>query len=295
MMPYLRLSFLICIQKVVFATHSTRHTCFSCIYYAADVDFSFCYDPRQITTDVRCCGDLSLKAGFRDPNDCVPSETNFCSPRRSELLDDPSSNEQASVWTNSYRSGITNFCPLISQDYCNSQLQLTSLISLNKTVEHPGLYNYDIVSQEQNSLFPQGFSVEQKKMNNKACYYEIGLATTCEGSGKIHVYFDQLGSQAGVNVFKGKSGIDSSNEIQGFYDNYNQNDNEDPKKISLTTYSSQNMIVSVYPLLNEEDTAFKFRYWSECVEKPAEPIVEEPKWWQKRGPINWLRDGHKNP
>ena len=60
----------------------------------------------------------------------------------------------------------------------------------------------------------------------------------------------------------------------------------------MKTHESDKMIVSIYPLLNQEDTAFKFTFWAECLEKPPEPVIEKVRWWQKRKLINWLREGN---
>ena len=53
------------------------------------------------------------------------------------------------------------------------------------------------------------------------------MASICDGSGAIHVVFDELGSQAGANIFKGK-GWDSKLETLGNFDNYDIIDNDNP-------------------------------------------------------------------
>ena len=104
------------------------------------------------------------------------------------------------------------------------------------------------------------------------------MASICDGSGAIHVVFDELGSQAGANIFKGK-GWDSKLETLGNFDNHDIIDNDNPQRITMKTHESYKMIVSVYPLLNQEDTAFKFKFWAECLEKPPEPVVTKVRWW----------------
>lgn len=64
-------------------------------------------------------------------------------------------------WDRSYRSGILNYCPLISEETCGSQLNLQGEVGIEKFVEHPGLYNFDIMDdQEGSQLFPDTFTNE---------------------------------------------------------------------------------------------------------------------------------------